>query len=914
MKDKKKKQNARQAWEPHGIFKFLHALWMIAFSAAKIALGAVATVLCIVVVCMFVFVGLLGNYLEDDVIPNSNFALENFDLDQTSFMYYVDQNGDIQQLQRIYATTNRQWASYEEFPQDLIDAAVAIEDKRFFEHQGVDWITTVKACVGMFMGGNGAGGSTITQQLIKNMTEEDSVTVQRKVMEWFRAAALEKTHDKKVIMEYYLNTIYLGESCFGIKSAAAKYFGKEIQMLTPAECACLVSITNNPSIYGPYMRTEFPFGPDKEIMDGKQRNKLRQETVLWQMHTQGMLTDEEYDQALNQELVFKSGISDDDRYIVCENEDCGYGNIRLTYELGDDGKYYCPQCGSEVSVETDASQAVYSWFVDTALEDVAKDLAKQDGAEWNSETKTVYLNRIQRGGYHIYTTLDMKVQNQVDAIYKNLDEIPGTRSAQQLQSAIVVTDNRTGDIVAMAGGVGDNKGFDDYNRAEVPLQVGSSMKPLAVYAPAFEMGAISPATVVLDLPLRYDPIVFPRNDNRSYSYSRTIFSGVVSSVNAIAVNTLDMIGTTASYNFAKNKFRLNDLTDNYVRSDGFVMSDIDYAPLGMGALTRGASVRDMTSAFGTFANDGIWREGRTYTKVYDSEGNLVLDNVQESEQILTEKTINYMNLCLAEAVSGGTGTSARLNGMMVCGKTGTTSNNRDRYFCGFTGYYTAAVWCGYDQPEQIYLYESRNPSAVLWKKVMAPLHEGKQNVKLYDTDGMGAITVCLDSGMLATDACKMDIRTVDVERTASARAYKEDRPTKYCDKHVKVDYCDTGNGVATEYCHLFAGVDAAKITERALVKFTQEEVEAIKKASTAGLKNVYVNDSAIYLVDKKGDDLSFHGIKGNANKNVDAPYIVCPVHTKQAWDAYQASLKPVDPVLPGIPGIPGFPAGAGTHN
>ena len=904
MKDKKRKQSVRQSWEPHGILKFLRALWMIAFSAAKIALGAVATVLCIVVVCMFIFVGLLGNYLENDVIPNSTFALENFDLDQTSFMYYVDENGDIQQLQRIYTTTNRQWASYEEFPQELIDAAVAIEDKRFFEHQGVDWITTVKACVGMFMGGNGAGGSTITQQLIKNMTEEDSVTVQRKVMEWFRAAALEKSHDKKVIMEYYLNTIYLGEGCFGIKSAAAKYFGKEIQMLTAAECASLVSITNNPSIFGPYMRTEFKWpanDPDAEILNGRQRNKIRQETVLWQMHTQGLLTDEEYDQALNQELVFKNGISDDDRYIVCENEGCGYGNIRLNYEVGDDGKYYCPNCASEVSVETDASQAVYSWFVDTTLEDVAKAFAAQDGVEWNSETKTVYLNRIQRGGYHIYTTLDMKVQNQVDAIYKNLDEIPGTRSAQQLQSAIVVIDNRTGDIEAMAGGVGDDKGFDDYNRAEVPLQVGSSMKPLAVYAPTFEMGAISPATVILDLPLRHEPIVFPRNDNRKYSYSRTIFSGVVSSVNAVAVNTLDMIGTTASYNFAKNKFRLNDLTDNYVRSDGFVMSDIDYAPLGMGALTRGASVRDMTSAFGTFANDGIWREGRTFTKVYDSEGNLVLENVQESEQILTEKTINYMNYCLAEAVSGGTGTSARLNNMMVCGKTGTTSNNRDRYFCGFTGYYTAAVWCGYDQPEQIYLYESKNPSAVLWKKVMAPLHQGKQNVKLYDTDGMAAVTVCLDSGMLATDACKNDVRSAEVERTASARAYKEDRPTKYCDKHVEVEFCITGNGVASDYCKLFAAAGAAEIAEKALVKFTQEEVEAIQKASKAGLQEGYVNDSAIYLVDKKGKDLDFHGLKNNANKNVSAPYIVCPVHNKQAWDAYQASQQPVGPVVPGTP-------------
>lgn len=880
---KKNNQGERQSWEPHGAWKFLRGVWMVAFSAFKIAVGAAATVLCICIVCGLVFIGLLGQYLEEDVIPNADFALENFELDQTSFLYYVDSDGSIQQLQRIYTTTNRQWVPFDELPEDLIHAAVAIEDKRFYEHQGVDWITTIKACVGMFVGDGGAGGSTITQQLIKNLTEENSVTVQRKVMEWFRAAAFEKHYDKDVIMEWYLNTIFLGEGCYGVKSAAATYFGKEIQTLTAAECASLVSITKNPSRFGPYI--------DNDYINGAEENKKRRETVLWQMCEQGYLTEEEYAEALAEELIFRSGINDDDRYITCINEDCGYGGIKLTYNLEDDGLYHCPQCGIEVPMETDASQEVYSWFVEAVLDDVAMDLAEKDGMDWNSNTQKIYMEKIRKGGYHIYTTLDMEVQEQVDHIYQNLDEIPDTRSAQQLQSAIVVTDNRTGDIVAMAGGVGNDKGFDDFNIAtDSELQTGSSIKPLTIYAPAFELGAITPATVIKDLPLNYNSgRAFPRNDNRKYNYSRTIFKGVASSINAVAVNTLDMIGLTASYNWAKYRFHLNGLTDHYVReSDGFVMSDIDYSPLGMGALTLGVSVRDMTNAYGAFANNGVWREGRTYTKVYDSKGNLVIDNVQNSEQILSEKTVNYMNYCLAEVVASGTGTRARLSSTMACGKTGTTTSSKDKWFCGFTSYYTAAVWCGYKWPEQIYVTDGSgsNPAVVLWKKVMEPLHQDKQYVKMYDQSGMVNVAVCLDSGKLATDACALDVRS---GRTTSALVYREDKPTETCDKHVAVDYCVTGGGVANEYCKHFADAGAAVIEKRALVKMTQKEVEEIKKAAKFGLVSEYLRNDYIYLVDEDGRDLNFRGINGNANAGVNAPYITCTVHTKAAWEEYQGS-------------------------
>ena len=225
---KRRMKKPRQQWNPHWILKLLYTVVSVAFSLLKIAVGAAATVVLIVLVCGVVFIGTLGDYLQEDILTEAaNWSIDDYGMDETSFVYYVDGNGNIQQLQQIFTTTDRQVATLEEIPQALIDATVAIEDKRFYEHQGVDWITTVKACLNMFFGGDSQfGGSTITQQLIKNVTDQKSVTVQRKVMEIFRAQIFEREYDKDLIMEEYLNRIYLGKGCYGVKSAAAEYFGK----------------------------------------------------------------------------------------------------------------------------------------------------------------------------------------------------------------------------------------------------------------------------------------------------------------------------------------------------------------------------------------------------------------------------------------------------------------------------------------------------------------------------------------------------------------------------------------------------------------------------------------------------------------------------------------------------------------
>ena len=873
---RRKNKKPRQEWKPHWSLKVLYVLGSTAWSLFKIALGAAATVVLIALVCAVVFVGTLGDYLQEDILTEAaNWSMDDYDLEETSFIYYVDNAGNIQQLQQIYTTTDRQWASLEEIPQALIDATVAIEDKRFYEHQGVDWITTVKACVNMFFGGDSQfGGSTVTQQLIKNVTDEKSVTVQRKVMEIFRAQMFEKEYDKDTIMENYLNRIYLGKGCYGVKSAAAAYFGKELQSLTVAECASLISITNNPSLFNPYSDNEFTY--KGEVRDGAGRNRYRQMNVLNEMLNQGFLTQEEYDEAVAQEMVFKEGIDVQDRWAVCENESCGYQGTVGTFTT-DGTNYYCPQCSGLTHVSLDASQYVYSWFVDAVLIDVASDLAELDGRVWDTldkATQDYYLERIQKSGYHIYTTLDMDKQIQVDKIYTDLNNIPSTRSTQQLQSAIVVRDNTTGDVVALTGGVGEKDTFFAYNKAtQAKLQTGSSQKPISVYAPAFEKGVASPATVLKDLPFTYDGGAWPKNDNRKYNYSRTIFNGLVYSANTISVRTLELAGYDYAYNFAKFNLGQAHLTEDYPLEDGRSLNDLGPSPLALGALTVGSTVQEMAQAYATFPNNGVFREARLYTKVYNGQGQLILDNTQESKRVLSEKTANYMNYCLYNAANVGTGGAAIFPGQTIAGKTGTTSSNRDRWFCGYTAHYTAAVWCGYNQPEEIHLTgNTANPAARLWRMVMQPIHQGLPSVGLYNGNAFRTVGVCLDSGKLATAACQADVRG---SRVQYVNIYPEDAPTATCDKHVQVEYCALGGGVATEYCYMDPGAD---IQARSLVRLTQNEVNEIKRAFAVGLTDPYRNDCYVYFVSAGGEPLSWYGFNGDSNYGYDAPYLMCPLH------------------------------------
>lgn len=830
MKEKKPRKPLRMGT---GWVKAAGGVLSVPWMLVKIALGLVGTVLLVFLTTGVIFACSMANYLQEDVLPKANYEFDFGQTEKSSFIYATDpETGEITVLQQIYAEIDRQWVPYDEIPEDLVNAAIAIEDKRFREHAGVDWFRTGKACIQMFLGGSSEfGGSTITQQFIKNDTGEDDVTVRRKVQEIFRALQYEKNHSKEEIMENYLNTIYLGENCAGVKSASLVYFGKDVSELTAAECASLIGITNNPSLFDPYISME--------------RNRERQLIILEQMHEQGYLTDIEYSQAITQKMVFRNRSGDQTIY-TCPN--CGQEGVDDDFEYDyDTGLDICFNCGTEFLIES-PSEGGYSYFVDAVFSDVVEALQAKTG--YSAETCR---EMIKKGGYHIYSTIDLKAQEKVDAVYEDLSNVPKTRSAQQLQSAIVVVDNATGDIVALAGGVGKKTGYLEWSRAtRSTLQTGSSMKPISVYAPALEAGAICPATIITDGPL-YDN--YPQNYSRSYSGKTNVLYGVTQSLNAVSAQVVNMVGAQWCFDFAKYRFGLSTLVEEGTYY-GETKSDIGIAPMALGALTEGARVSDMACAYATFPNNGVWREGRTFTIVYDSEGNVVLDNTQESRKILSDRTATYMNYMLSQAVYG-TGWEAQISGMNVAGKTGTTSDDRDRWFCGYTPYYTAAVWCGYDMPEQIYV--NGNPAAQMWKKVMSSLVAGKPNQSLYSTSGMSTVTMCRDSGKYYTDACKKDVRG---DRTLSALVFSGDAPSVgKCDMHVMVDYCEKGKAIANEYCKQ---IKDNKVVEKSMCKYTEKDIKWYKESC-----KITIPKEAIY--DEKN---------------------VCKVHTKEMLEEQN---KPTEP-------------------
>ena len=742
-----------------------------------------ATLAVIVIIAGSIFLSKFSGYLKTDVIPKAEeyadaLQLSNISLAQTSIIYYVDAlTGQPRELQQLYATEHRIWVGYDEIPEDMVHAAISIEDKRYLEHDGVDWVRTMSA-VRNFVGGDSSfGASTITQQLIKNLSQEDDVTVNRKVQEIFRALAVEEHYTKEEIMEWYLNTIYLGEGCYGVQSAAEVYFGKDVSELTAAECASIIAITNNPSLYDPYIYPE--------------RNRNRQLTILSEMHDQGYFpSDSAYEEATSQEMLFHNGRYDEKTYICAV---CGFDGKRSEYYKEDDA-YYCTNCGTQNYAVDDTN--AYSYFVDTVYRDVVSDLCDQYDLSWNAAEK-----KLLTGGYSIYCTVDPTIQAMIDHVYENTNNLPNTVSIQQLQSAVVVIDNATGDIVGMSGGVGEKDSSLSLNRAtQSKLPVGSSIKPIAVYAPALNAGVVTPATVFEDGPL-YDN--WPQNNDRYYSGNATVYRGVLSSLNTISAKTLDRLGLQNSYDFLTQKMGITTLVES-LEIGGQSYSDIAYAPLALGELTYGLTVREMTQAYATFPNNGVFREARTYTKVVDPDGNVILDNTQESHTAISEKAAFYINYMLRDAVSYGTGGAAYKSNVAVAGKTGTTNNNQCRWFAGYTPYYTCVVWCGYDEPEQIIMSGAYvNPAISMWRQVMDPIHEYLDYCEFTDY-GCSTYRICADCGKLATDACEKDVREDGSNRVVRIRLFSEDVPSK-CDCHTLVKICEASGKVATEFCEQAEG-------------------------------------------------------------------------------------------------------------
>ena len=707
------------------------------------------SVLLVLAISLVIFACIFTAYLRNYLMPQVSFSLDSFRLNQTSVIYYQDKStGEYQALQNLYGEENRIWASYKDIPTNLVYATVAIEDKRFFQHNGVDWLRSMKASANLFLGGGSAyGASTVTQQLVKNLTNDKEVTVRRKLVEIFRALEMEKQYSKEEIMEWYLNTIYLGEQAYGVRTAAYTYFGKDVSQLDLAECASLIAITNNPSIYDPYISEKT-----------KANNKERQTNILYEMWHQGYISESDYQNAKAEELNFQYADS--------------------STETGDNSDYY-------------------SYFVDQVIRDVVDDLASVTGYD------TEVINRmILGGGYQIYSTIDVDVQNAAEEVYENLDNIPKTDSTyQQLQSGIVIIDNETGDIAAIVGGVGQKEGSLTLSRAtQSLLSPGSTIKPLAVYAPALELGLITPATVYDDTPFTFGSTPWPKNEDETYHGLTNILDAMKRSTNTVAVKVLDDVGLDYAYQYAVDEMHLNSLVDEY-ELNGVSYTDKSYWSLALGGMVRGVTIRDMAAAYASIENKGVYRKARTYTKVLDSDGNVVLDNTQSSNENMSEKTAYYLTYMMEETVKDGTGQEAQVPGIDTAGKTGTTSDDKDRWFAGYTGYYTGVVWCGYDQPQEVVLEDDsiENPASVLFNEVMTKVHEGKENKAFEKPSSVVEVQVCQDSGRLPNEWCTKDVRG---DRTISVMLDSSDAPTAYCDTHVETNLCTAGDTlhVAGDYC------------------------------------------------------------------------------------------------------------------
>lgn len=661
-------------------------------------------------------------------------------LNLNSFIYAKESDSDEYTLyETIKGKENREWVDSDKIPDTLKNAVVAIEDERFYKHHGVDWVRTIGAVKGWLLGGTQYGGSTITQQLIKNITADNDYSVKRKVNEIFRAFALEKEiDDKDRILVMYLNTIYLGYNSYGVQTAAMQYFDKDVSQLDLAESAVLAGLTNNPSIYDVYNHPE--------------KVKERQETILAQMLDQKMISQEEYEAAVAEELNYRP------------------------YE--------------EYQQEI---KSTYSYFTDEVIKDVINDLMTEKGY-----SRLVAENMVYSGGLNIYATIDTKVQNALDEVWANADNFPNTEKYGEIpQSAMVITDKQ-GNIVGIAGGRGEKTSSRGFSYAsDARRQPGSSIKPLATYGPAMDAGIATPDTTVYDRALIQDADgnPWPMNDGK-YPTGRamTVKEGMTRSLNTISAQLLKQLTPQKSYEFMTQQLGFK-LVDSRTNEDGTVQSDIDLAPLALGALTDGVTVREMAGGFSTFINDGVYGGTRTYTKVTDSEGNTIMENTPNTDKGFTNvRTAYYMLDCLQNVTAHGTAYGIQLDGVETGGKTGTTTSNTDIWFCGITPKYSGAVWVGYEHNYRLDGLYGRN-AAEIWLAVMQKVHAGDSGL-VFDShpQDFEEVTYCMDTGLLASGACRA------AGRAATGRFWKDKVPTETCShQNIENKYDFESMGVDNYY-------------------------------------------------------------------------------------------------------------------
>lgn len=687
----------------------------------------------------------------------------------TTFVYADDGSTEIERF--VSSGSNRVYKSIDEIPKDLQHAFVAIEDERFYKHNGIDLQGIARAAVvGIARGGNFTeGASTLTQQLIKNnvfpnFTKEKTFydKFQRKIQEQYLALQIEKKMDKSEIIESYLNTINLGQNCLGVQAASQRYFGKDVSDLTLSECAVIAGITQSPSTYDPITH------PDN--------NKVRRNKVLKNMLEQDYISQKQYDEALADDV---------------------YARIQTT---------------------NTASQAdnTYSYFVDALAQQVIQDLKDQLGY-----TDTQAYNAVYSGGLSIYSTQNQTMQQICDEEANDDSNYPGLKEygldyaltvtradgltenygsnniknyvketygkdqgllyssedaaramveewkatiaregdtyderitiTPQPQSSITIMDQKTGQVKAMVGGRGEKASSLGLNRAYQgsKRQPGSTFKILAAYAPALDSCDKTLATTIDDEPYTLKSGQVLRNANKQYGGTTTLREGIKRSINVVAVKLSDEITQELGYEYCQ-KFGISTLVKNKT-INGKVFDDSTSQTLALGGITEGVYNYEMCAAYATIANGGEYNKPTLYSKVVDHDGNVLLDGTGESHTVIKDSTAYLLTSAMEDVVNSGTGTACQLPNMPVAGKTGTTTSNKDLWFCGFTPYYTCAVWGGYDDNKECDYDTSFRFR--LWKGIMSRIHENLEEKDFKVPSSVERKSICTITGKLAGSGC-----------------------------------------------------------------------------------------------------------------------------------------------------------------
>lgn len=847
------------------------AIGKVVFSCLSVVINVVLTLLLVLAITGVIvgcaFAVYLGTYVDASV---EEYDIISNDQDQTTVIYRYDENGNPVELMggKLYGSENRVYVDYEDVPQNLINAFIAIEDKRFEEHNGVDWKRTIRAAMYFVVGKADSGGSTLTQQLIKNVTKNDDNTIQRKVEEIFCALNLEKIKSKEEILEMYMNTVYFSQGCYGVQAAAYRYFNKPVSELTLVECCAIAGIVQNPYKIDPILHPE--------------NNKERRNNILYQMLDQGKITQLEYDIAVNTELV------------IYEEED----EDITAPETGESGD----------GIEEDLKENVTSWYVDAVIDDAIALFMEKYNVTEIAATQMVYT-----GGFKIYVAMDEKVQTIMESIYEDddlINEIVGAKSSLVMpKSAMVVLDPITGNILGLVGDRGVKTQSRLFNYAtDAKRQPGSSIKPLSVYSLALEKNIINYSTVYDDVPYSFNKSVtasgsisyspWPSNSPNQYRGLTAINDAIARSVNTIAIRVVDEVGVKSSFDFLTKTLGMTTLVENEVKNN-IVMSDINLSAMGIGGMTYGVTVKEITAGYTMFTNDGVYTEPRTILEICDQDDKVVIDNQPQTNVALSIENAAIMRKMLENVTqsSSGTGVGTKIAEFVdTAGKTGTTNKNYDKWFIGFTPYYIGGVWFGYENPQTLSGF-SGNPSLKIWDYVMCALHEdilkrveaGEEELKTFELpNSVVEIQYCRDSGLIATDLCKIDMRG---SRVKTGYYTVDNMPKDFCKTHVEVKYCSAG-GVACEYCpaETVSTVSLIKVTDRAFPKqIVVTDSQYVYRDITVG--NVVANKKNLPFFYNELEEGVYVGITSSTGSTQVNRY--CPEHYK--GQPYGQTFDPIEP-------------------